>query len=250
MMEVKLVVASGRNAGQVIPVSGGKFFIGRAEDCNLRPYSDLISRHHCAILVDQGSVLVRDFGSKNGTVINGERVRTEQELKNGDRLQVGDLEFEVQLIVELPGKKLSKVHGVQEVAARTAEVGDRSTKVADDDLELLRLMSDDTGTLAADSETRTIHASRSKKSVASPPATAKVSAAKPAKPAATPAVNQKQARKRTEEKTAEEKAAEERAAEQKAAEQKAAANRFKPKLEGPSSQDAAAAMLKNFFKGL
>lgn len=237
-MDVKLVVVGGKNAGQAIPVSDGRFFIGRAEDCNLRPYSDLISRHHCAILVDQGVVLVRDFGSKNGTFINGERVRTEQEVKDGDRLKVGDLEFEMQLTVELVGKKLSKVHSVQEAAARTAEVASRTVRSAADDEELARLMSDDTGTLAADSETKTVHMSRPPNKAATPaPATRPVTT-KPAASAKTPAAPTKpvpQAAKTPPEEEPEKPT-------------KTPGARVK-KIEGPSSQDAAAAWLKNFFKG-
>ena len=122
-MEVKFVVASGKSAGQKIAVPGPKFFIGRAEDCNLRPQSDLISRHHCVILVEDGYVAVRDFGSKNGTFVNGNRVRSEQELKSGDTLKVGPLEFSVELTVPVGAKKRPKVQSVQEAAARTAEAG-------------------------------------------------------------------------------------------------------------------------------
>lgn len=50
-MEAILIVASGKNAGRKIAVRGPKFFIGRAEDCQLRPTSDLVSRHHCVIMV-------------------------------------------------------------------------------------------------------------------------------------------------------------------------------------------------------
>jgi len=120
-MQVKLIVVHGKHAGQEVPVPGAKFFVGRAEDCDLRPQSDLISRHHCAILVEEGFVAVRDFGSKNGTYVNDQRVRTEAELKSGDHLKVGPLEFEVQLAVEVGGKKLSKVRTVQEAAVRTAQ---------------------------------------------------------------------------------------------------------------------------------
>jgi pSer/pThr/pTyr-binding forkhead associated (FHA) protein len=119
-MQVKLVVAHGKHAGQEVTVAGPKFFIGRAEDCDLRPQSDLISRHHCALLVEDGYVAVRDFGSKNGTFVNEQRVKPQSELKSGDRLKVGPLEFEVQFAVEVGGKKLPKVRSVQEAAVRTA----------------------------------------------------------------------------------------------------------------------------------
>jgi len=142
-MELKLLVLSGNNAGEEVPVAGPKFYIGRAEDCHLRPRSELVSRHHCAIIVEQAFVAVRDFGSKNGTLVNGEAVRGEQELKNGDLLKVGDLEFKVQLGVSIGGKKKPKVHSVQEAAARTVE-----SSLDDDDMDLDKWLSDsDTETL-------------------------------------------------------------------------------------------------------
>ena len=96
-MEVKLVVTNGRHAGREIPIKGPKFFIGRAEDCHLRPGSDLVSRHHCVILVAENGVKVRDFGSKNGTFVNGKQVSPESPLMPGDRLVVGQLDFDVRI---------------------------------------------------------------------------------------------------------------------------------------------------------
>lgn len=119
-MELRLKVLVGKSVGQEVIIPGPKFFIGRAEDCQLRPRSDLISRHHCALLVEEGFVAVRDFGSKNGTLVNGERVAGERELKAGDKLTVGPLEFEV-CLVATTAKKRPKVESVREAAARTAE---------------------------------------------------------------------------------------------------------------------------------
>jgi len=129
-MEVRLIVLHGKSAGKEVPVAGPKFFIGRAEDCHLRPQSDSVSRHHCAVLVEEGFVSVRDFGSKNGTFLNGERLTGERELKTGDQLKVGPLEFEVRLTVPVGGKKKPKVKSVQEAAARTAQ----SSDLDDDDI--------------------------------------------------------------------------------------------------------------------
>ena len=91
-MIVQLVVSTGNRMGQVIPVSAEKFIIGRAEDCHLRPQSELVSRYHCAILVGN-DVVVRDLGSKNGVRLNGEKINGERPLNNGDRLTIGPLEF-------------------------------------------------------------------------------------------------------------------------------------------------------------
>ena len=150
-MEVKLIVASGKHAGREIPIKVAKFFIGRAEDCHLRPGSDLVSRHHCVILVDGGTVIVRDFGSKNGTLVNDQRVEGEQTLKTGDRMTVGQLEFNIQLATEVGGKQKPEVHGVQEAAARTVE------SAIDDDLDLAALFAEeDADGPSADMDTRTV----------------------------------------------------------------------------------------------
>jgi predicted component of type VI protein secretion system len=120
-MELKLKVVDGKHAGEEVPVPGSKFFIGRAEDCQLRPGSDLISRHHCVLVVDEGYAGVRDLGSKNGTHVNAEPVSGERQLHNGDRLKVGPLEFEVVLSTGVGGKKKPAVTGgIKEAAARAA----------------------------------------------------------------------------------------------------------------------------------
>jgi pSer/pThr/pTyr-binding forkhead associated (FHA) protein len=123
-MDVKLVVAKGKHKGKELPVARPKFMIGRAKDCQLRPLSDAVSRHHCAIVVEDGGVNVRDYGSKNGTFVNGDRVVGKRELKNGDRLKICELEFDVQLNVGVSGKNKPKVQSVQQAAARTVESGE------------------------------------------------------------------------------------------------------------------------------
>jgi predicted component of type VI protein secretion system len=139
-MEVKLIVCGGRHAGKELPVPPPKFLIGRAEDCHLRPASDMVSRHHCAILVEEGMALVRDCDSRNGTFVNDVQIEGERELKNGDHLKIGPLEFEVQLSVQVGGKKKPKVHSVQEAAARTVQnAGGQTNTEADID----RLMNEE-----------------------------------------------------------------------------------------------------------
>lgn len=150
-MEVKLVVVGGKHSGQVVPVPHCKFLIGRAEDCHLRAASDLISRHHAVILVEEAFVAVRDFASRNGTFVNGQRIQKEQELKTGDHLKVGPLEFEVRLDVPVAGKKKPKVHSVQEAAARTVE---NVQSTPDDEPDLGDWLDDDDDALAS-RETRT-----------------------------------------------------------------------------------------------
>ena len=132
-MEIHLKVLTGRHTGQVIRIAVPKFLIGRAEDCQLRPHSEMVSRHHCALIVEGDYAEVRDFGSKNGTFVNDERVLPAKELKNGDVLRIGPLKFEVTLVHRQKTlQRKPKVSSVREAAIRSAEGGGQS--VADEDV--------------------------------------------------------------------------------------------------------------------
>ncbi len=131
-VEVKLKVLRGPHEGKEIPLRESKFLIGRSEDCQLRPNSDMISRHHCVIMVDGSYIEIRDFGSKNGTFVNGERVAAARELRPGDTLCAGPLEFEVVVLQRVGGKKRSPVKDVADVAVRTA---DRAAGSDNEDIE-------------------------------------------------------------------------------------------------------------------
>ena len=95
MTNARLKVLSGNQEGSEIVLSDGKFLIGREEDCHLRPNSELVSRHHCVIAKDEYALRLRDLGSTNGTFVNGERLKGGVVLNAGDRVSVGQLEFEV-----------------------------------------------------------------------------------------------------------------------------------------------------------
>lgn len=93
MMQVELRVLSGKQAGTVIPLPVGKFLVGREQDCHLRPNSELVSRHHCAFTLDDFALRIRDLGSTNGTLVNGERIRGTVVLKPGDQVSIGKIDF-------------------------------------------------------------------------------------------------------------------------------------------------------------
>lgn len=126
-MQIQLKVANGSKSGQVITINRPKFLIGRADDCQLKPKSELISRYHCAILSEDGYVAVRDLGSRNGVFVNGNRITIEEELHNGDRLAIGPLEFDIVLTVALSTGKKPKVESIADVVARTVERDSIST---------------------------------------------------------------------------------------------------------------------------
>jgi pSer/pThr/pTyr-binding forkhead associated (FHA) protein len=185
-MDLVLKISQGTNAGQEVTISCQTFLIGRAEDCHLRPGSEMVSRHHCAIVVDQAYVAVRDFGSKNGTYVNSQRVFGECELKSGDQLRVGPLEFEVLLRQgELGGKKKPPIHNLKEAAERTAAGQPEGFDVArflDDSGSEVPIARDSRPMAAVD--TQSIRLTETEQIALTPPA------ALPAGPAAQPAAVQ------------------------------------------------------------
>ena len=125
-MHVKLVVVGGKSAGTAVPVTVRKFFIGRAHDCHLRPSSDQVSRHHCAILVGDTAVAVCDLGSRTGTRVNDKEVKGQQALRTGDRLTVGPLQFEIRVDAAESGTRKGDTQRVQTAATRPVAPADES----------------------------------------------------------------------------------------------------------------------------
>jgi pSer/pThr/pTyr-binding forkhead associated (FHA) protein len=97
-MDAKLSVLNGPTAGQTIQVPRGKLLIGRAEDCDLRPASEVVSGYHCVLLLDDYTLRVRDLASKNGTRVNGRRIGAGSTiLVHDDVVSVGDLQLRIDL---------------------------------------------------------------------------------------------------------------------------------------------------------
>jgi pSer/pThr/pTyr-binding forkhead associated (FHA) protein len=96
-MKVQLIVVQGKPEGKVIPLTMPIFKIGRGENCQLRPNSELVSREHAEFSLSKDSVSVRDLGSRNGTLVNGKALKDSCPLKDRDLVQVGPLTFAVSI---------------------------------------------------------------------------------------------------------------------------------------------------------
>ena len=135
-MQVKLKVVTGAHEGKEIAVQQDKFLIGRSESCQLRPKSESVSRKHCVLVQKDGRLLALDLKSRNGTFINEKQLLPEKAkiLKNGDRLKVGQLEFEVLIEVGLGGIKKPEVKDVKQAAERTKETAANDSRYVEIDI--------------------------------------------------------------------------------------------------------------------
>lgn len=99
-MKVSLIVlAAGKQEGKTLDIKVPNFLIGRDPQCHLRPSSPMISKKHCALIVKDGKVYLKDYGSTNGSFVNDQPVKNAVQLKHGDKLKIGPLHFEVRLEV-------------------------------------------------------------------------------------------------------------------------------------------------------
>ncbi len=130
-MIAELRVLSGSSAGTVLPIPGKQFLIGRERDCHLRPDNELISRHHCVLRLDEYTLRVRDLGSRNGTFVNGQRIKGEVILRDGDTLFVGDLALQVRVVAKPngPANNVTALDTIRLANANT-EVFNGKTSVA------------------------------------------------------------------------------------------------------------------------
>jgi DNA-binding winged helix-turn-helix (wHTH) protein len=83
-------------------LSKGTTFVGRDRDCAVRIDSPTLSRRHARIVVAGGETTVEDLGSKNGTQVNGQRIKQPVTLKDSDEIQVGSLKLTYRVLDTLP----------------------------------------------------------------------------------------------------------------------------------------------------
>jgi DNA-binding CsgD family transcriptional regulator len=73
-----------------LALQNGEYRLGRSPACDIHIRDPAISRAHAELTVSHGRCTVRDLGSRNGTMVNDERVQ-ERALVVGDCLRLGSV---------------------------------------------------------------------------------------------------------------------------------------------------------------
>jgi len=91
--QVLRIVLMETKSGEKFEASGGRIRIGRGKECELRPVGPddtAVSRVHAEIVLKpDGSAVVRDAQSRNGTYLNGKLAAGERDVGRGDKLRLG-----------------------------------------------------------------------------------------------------------------------------------------------------------------
>ncbi|MHC4632848.1 MAG: FHA domain-containing protein [Planctomycetota bacterium] len=95
-MDVNLVLFKKDGAQQAFPLPSNITLIGRRHDCDLCIPLMPVSRKHCQLNQNKESLKIRDLDSRNGTFLNGKRIK-EEKLKAGDYIKIGPLTFLLQI---------------------------------------------------------------------------------------------------------------------------------------------------------
>jgi hypothetical protein len=78
----------------IYPLKIGVNTVGRSSDNDVIVEDLYISRRHCAILVHHDRACeLHDTASKNGTLVNGQKMRGPTALKSGDEIRICNREF-------------------------------------------------------------------------------------------------------------------------------------------------------------
>lgn len=80
---------SGKYQGGEFPLEqDSEILIGRSSELDMVLVEDMVSRKHARISANSGALEIEDFGSTNGTFVNGEKI-SKARLKEGDRVLIG-----------------------------------------------------------------------------------------------------------------------------------------------------------------
>jgi predicted component of type VI protein secretion system len=86
----RVILRSGPNPGKVFPLEKVELFIGRDLSNDVVINDPEISRRHSRLLFTNGTYLLEDLGSTNGTSVNGQRLVSPTALRHGDLITLGE----------------------------------------------------------------------------------------------------------------------------------------------------------------
>jgi len=115
--KIILTIAQGKLKGKQFVFDDRTIcIVGRAKNCNIQipddKYHSTVSRYHCLLDINPPDIRIRDFGSRNGTKVNGKcigRRKSHQTPSEGAKLNFAEYDLQDGDVIEL-GKTKFKVN--------------------------------------------------------------------------------------------------------------------------------------------
>lgn len=87
-----LMLPDSPTASPIVPLTEGRFQLGRSAECRFFVNDASVSRQHAEIFVSGDQVTITDLASRNGTFIEGKQI-TQNQLGVGQHVRFGDVGF-------------------------------------------------------------------------------------------------------------------------------------------------------------
>ena len=86
-----IIVTSGEQKGEYLPLGRRTNVIGRAEALPMQILDDMVSRKHLRIWYDENTNehSAEDMNSKHGVIINNKKITEQTTLREGDQIRIG-----------------------------------------------------------------------------------------------------------------------------------------------------------------
>ncbi len=131
MLQARLVVTGGNDAGQEVAVQAGKTYtIGRAVENDIVLTDIAVSRKHFDLRHEAGAWVLVDRGSGNGTLVNGNLEDHPFMLANGDAIEIGNTTFRFEMPNGAPRARSSFDVSMDEPRGQHGDEEDEPSTVA------------------------------------------------------------------------------------------------------------------------
>jgi pSer/pThr/pTyr-binding forkhead associated (FHA) protein len=107
------------------PLKKSPLLVGRGSDSDIVLTGPLVSRRHAEFHETEAGIVVIDLGSQNGVLVNGTPISGPTALLLGDKVTVGDDEFE---LTEIPAERLQRASGFERTPTRESSRAPVSTR--------------------------------------------------------------------------------------------------------------------------
>jgi len=141
----KLIIQDDEGKTTVVPLIREELTIGRQDGNTIRLTERNVSRRHAKLLRGQDSILIEDLDSYNGVRVNGTRIQGKVEIKEADRVQIGDYLIEVKAdqaetaASELPTQQMEQIPVPVPVDSSGAETVPTSSPAGSGDIDVAAL---------------------------------------------------------------------------------------------------------------